>query len=201
MKKFYIFDFDGTLVNTFYDSVIAYNKALKQHGLPEYDFESLETVDYLDFGSKITDDMDVLITYGQILENDKKIYMRPYPNVKEVLKQLVDEGNKIAICSNRIQDQLLEYTQEFFEDIPFTDIIGYVPDGAYKPQPEMMNQILDNVEYKKEEIVYIGDRTIDIETAQNVELDVIIVTWGQGNEETYKHEYPIKVIDDMKELL
>ena len=29
MKKFFIFDFDGTLVNTLDDSVIAYNESLK----------------------------------------------------------------------------------------------------------------------------------------------------------------------------
>jgi phosphoglycolate phosphatase len=36
MKKLYIFDFDGTLVNTFHDSVIAYNKALAKHGKDIY---------------------------------------------------------------------------------------------------------------------------------------------------------------------
>lgn len=201
MKNFYIFDFDGTLVNTFYDSVIAYNKALKKHGLPLYEYESLDDVDYQDFTSNMTEDMDVLFTYGEILKKDKKIYTQPYPNVKLVLKQLIEDGNELAICSNRLQDQLIEYSQEFFEDIPFTHIIGYMPNGAFKPQPQVINRILDNVKYKKEEIVYIGDKLEDIQTAQNVNIDAVIVTWGQGNKQVYENDYPIKIIDNMLELL
>ena len=66
MKKFYIFDFDGTLVNTFYDSVIAYNKALKQNNLPEYTYESLDQIDYSDFINSMTEDMQVLKLYSTI---------------------------------------------------------------------------------------------------------------------------------------
>jgi phosphoglycolate phosphatase len=64
-----------------------------------------------------------------------------------------------------------------------------------------MNRILDNIEIEKDEIVYIGDKKTDILTAQNVELDVIIVTWGQGDKEAYEDDYPIKVIDNVVELL
>lgn len=201
MKKLYVFDFDGTLVNTFYDSVIAYNKALEKHGLPLYEYDSLDDVDYHDFTSNMTSNMDVLETYGEILTNDKKLYTQPYPHVREVLKQLADNGKELAICSNRLQNQLLEYTQQFFEDIPFTHIIGYIPDGGFKPQPQVINRILDNVEYERDEILYIGDKQEDIETAQNVGLDMVIVTWGQGNKETYDNKYPIKVIDNINQML
>ena len=162
MKKFYIFDFDGTLVNTFYDSVIAYNKALKQNNLPEYTYESLDQIDYSDF---------------------------------------IKRGNEVAICSNRSQEQLEYYTEKLFPEINFKYVIGYTPEGGFKPNPEVMNRILNNVNYKKGEIVYIGDKKTDIVTAQNVELDVIIVTWGQGDEEAYYDNYPIKIIDNVKELL
>lgn len=201
MKKFYIFDFDGTLVNTFYDSVIAYNKALKQYGLPEYSFESLDDIEYADFINNMTDDMQVLKLYSKIYEECDKEYTLPYEGMNDVLKELIKRGNKIAICSNRSQEQLDDYTNKLFPDINFEYVIGYTPEGGFKPNPEVMNRILDNIEIEKDEIVYIGDKKTDILTAQNVELDVIIVTWGQGDKEAYEDDYPIKVIDNVVELL
>ena len=201
MKKFYIFDFDGTLVNTFYDSVIAYNKALKQNNLPEYTYESLDQIDYSDFINNMTDDMPVLKLYSKIYEESEKEYTLPYDGINEVLKELIKRGNEVAICSNRSQEQLEYYTEKLFPEIDFKYVIGYTPEGGFKPNPEVMNRILNDVNYKKEEILYIGDKKTDIVTAQNVDLDVIIVTWGQGDEEAYYDNYPIKIIDNVKELL
>ena len=72
MKNLYIFDFDGTLVNTFYDSVLSYNKALKKHNLPQYEYDKLEDIDYTDFVNSMTHDEKVLNTYKEIYETSKK---------------------------------------------------------------------------------------------------------------------------------
>lgn len=201
MKRFYIFDFDGTLVNTFYDSVIAYNKALKQEGLPEYPYESLEDIDYTDFVNNMTDNMQILKVYSKIYEESEKEYTLPYEGISAVLAELIKRGNKLAICSNRSQKQLDNYTKKLFPEIKFEYVIGYTPDGGYKPNPEVINRILDNINYEKDEIVYVGDKKNDIVTAKNVDIDAIVVTWGQGDEETYTDDYPLKVIDTVEELL
>lgn len=201
MKRYYIFDFDGTLVNTFYDSVIAYNKALKQSGLPEYPYESLEDIDYTDFVNNMTDNMQILNVYSKIYEESEKTYTLPYDGINTVLAELIQRGNKLAICSNRSQKQLDEYTRKLFPEIKFEYVIGYTPNGGYKPNPEVMNRILDNINYDKDEIVYVGDKKNDIATAKNVDIDAIVVTWGQGDEETYNDDYPIKVINTVEELL
>lgn len=201
MKKYYIFDFDGTLVNTFYDSVIAYNKALRQFGLLEYSYESLDDIDYTDFINNMTDNMQVLKLYSEIYEESEKEYTLPYTGITEVLIELIKRGNKLAICSNRSQEQLENYTKKLFPNIKFDYVIGYSPEGGFKPNPEVMNKILNNIEYEKDEIVYVGDKKTDITTAQNVDIDAVIVTWGQGDKEAYTDSYPIKIIDQVEELL
>lgn len=201
MKRFYIFDFDGTLVNTFPDSVIAYNEALKQHNLPEYPYESLDDIDYTDFINNMTEDMQILKLYSKIYEESEKKHTLPYEGISTVLEELLRRGNKLAICSNRSQEQLENYTKKLFSGIKFEYVVGYTPDAGFKPNPEVMNRILDNIDYNKEEIVYVGDKKTDILTAKNVDIDVIIVTWGQGEPEAYTDDYPLKVIDNAGELL
>ena len=93
MKKLYIFDFDGTLVNTFYDSVISYNQALKEHNLPEYEYESLDQIDYTDFVDNMTDNMTVLETYSKIYENSEKEHTLPYNGITTVLEELINDLN------------------------------------------------------------------------------------------------------------
>ena len=51
-----------------------------------------------------------------------------------------------------------------------------------------------------DEAVYIGDSKTDIATANNAEIDCIIVTWGYGDENAYKDDYPISVVDDISQL-
>ncbi|HII08771.1 MAG TPA: HAD family hydrolase, partial [Methanosphaera sp.] len=170
-------------------------------GLPEYPYESLEDIDYTDFVNNMTDNMQILNVYSKIYEESEKTYTLPYDGINTVLAELIQRGNKLAICSNRSQKQLDEYTRKLFPEIKFEYVIGYTPDGGYKPNPEVMNRILDNINYDKDEIVYVGDKKNDIATAKNVGIDAIVVTWGQGDEETYNDDYPIKVINTVEELL
>lgn len=201
MKKLYIFDFDGTLVNTFEDSVIAYNKALEKHNLPVFQYNVIDDVVFEDFISFMGSDDNILETYEGIYENSPNIHTKPYPGISDLLEKLNSENADLAICSNRIQYLLNILTRKFFDNIDFEYVVGHNIGEVFKPDPKMINKILDNVSYDKKDIVYIGDRLTDIETAKNAGIDVVIVTWGQGNPEDYDNDYILKVVNSPMEIL
>ena len=53
----------------------------------------------------------------------------------------------------------------------------------------------------KEEVIYFGDKDVDILAAERAEIDMVVVKWGQGNENDYANPYPLKAIDSPKDIL
>ena len=41
----------------------------------------------------------------------------------------------------------------------------------------------------------------DIEAAKAASIDMVLVTYGQGNDEAYSDSYPIKIIDNVNEII
>lgn len=211
MKRLAIFDFDGTLFDSVCDVVICFNKTLAMHGFPTLTLE-----EYLDrLGGDIDEIVSLVLkenntaenielvkdTYGKIYSALPKDNTRPFDGAHEVLKALQERGILLAINSNRSNDSIMSYVDEFFPDIDFQAIEGHNPDYPSKPSPFAAEKMMRECAVSKDETIYIGDSITDIKTAQNVEIDCILVSWGYGRKEAFESDYPLKTIDDIHDLL
>ncbi|AGN16927.1 MULTISPECIES: HAD family hydrolase [Methanobrevibacter] len=202
MKKLYIFDFDGTLVDTLYDSVSAYNKALEKFNQPIFPFKTADDINFEEFISFMGSDEDILEEYMDIYIRSPKDHTKPYDGILETLAELNSNPDiTLAVCSNRMDDLLRMLVLKLFPNIDFKYVIGHIRDEPFKPDPFLINKIIKSEDFLKEEIVYIGDRYTDIQTGKNVDVDVIVVKWGQGSDDAYLDDYPIKVVDKPSEIL
>ena len=210
MKKLYIFDFDGTLFDTVDDVVICLNRALEVH-----DFPTLTSSEYVErLGGNINEIVSLILkdkntpenielvkeTYLPIYEESPKKNSVPFEGIKNLLEKLQDKEVFIAINSNRTTDSIKYFTDKFLPGIDFLLIEGHNENYQSKPSPIGVNKILDKANVEMDEAVYIGDSKTDIATAKNAEIDCIIVTWGYGDENAYKDDYPISVVDDISQL-
>lgn len=211
MKKLVIFDFDGTLFDSLDDVVICFNRTLEIHGFP-----TLTREEYLDVVGGNIDEMVSLIlkdqnthenieivkeTYEKIYSASPKVNTLPFPKTHELLKALQEKGFSLAINSNRSNNSLKYYADKCFSDIDFVAIEGHNPSYPSKPSPCGVKRIIRKLKVTKDETIYVGDSITDIKTAQNAEIDCILVSWGYGRKDAFESDYPLKEIDDICDLL
>ena len=99
----------------------------------------------------------------------------PYNSILEILKDLRNNGLKIGVVSNKFDSAVKELCKKYFEDL--IDIaIGQAGDVPKKPAPDGVLKAIKLL--GAENIVYVGDSGVDVQTAKNANIPCIGVTWG-----------------------
>ncbi|HMM06114.1 MAG TPA: HAD family hydrolase [Clostridiales bacterium] len=197
-KKLYIFDFDGTLVDTITDVAICFNAALAQFGFPIHDLAlykhfvggNLETVvARLLPPHEMTEEniTKVKTVYRELYLASDKPNTAPFSGITEVLLQLQKNQKKLTIHTNKAQQLTDALCQRFFGQIDFLAVVGYDPLYPSKPDPWGVRYLMEKARVTAEETLYIGDGLTDVLTAENAGIDCLYVTWGQGKQGDTDH--------------
>ena len=212
MKKLVIFDLDGTLLDTIADLAESANYALKQLGYPTHDVETIRTF----VGNGINKLLErALPSHEQTEEN--VIRMRshfvpyydvhnadlsnPYPGIVSLLEDLQAKGIQIAVASNKYQEATVKLVKQYFPNIDFVEILGQREGINVKPDPTIVFDILQKADVSKEDILYVGDSGVDMQTAINAGVDAVGVTWGFRPRAELESFQPMGLIDKAEELL
>ena len=180
-----IFDLDGTLLNTLEDLKNSTNFALNELGFPKRSIEEVRCF----VGNGVRKLIERAVphscdkeTIEKCLEIFKKNYSEnmynntaPYNSILEILKDLRNNGMKIGVVSNKFDFAVKELCKKYFEDL--VDIaIGQADDVPKKPAPYGVLKAIKLL--GAENVVYIGDSEVDVQTAKNADIPCIGVTWG-----------------------
>ena len=185
--KTYIFDLDGTLLDTLHDLWVSCNYALRENGMPERTLDEVRRF----VGNGVKKLMERAIPQG--LDNPKfdvtyetfrKHYLvhsldttKPYSGIPELLANLKKHGKHMAVVSNKFYVATQELCRHFFGD--YIDIaIGERENIRKKPAPDTVNEAIRQLGVGREDAVYIGDSDVDVMTARNSNMPCISVLWG-----------------------
>ena len=207
--KTFLFDMDGTTMNTLDDLHDAVNRTLRLHGYPERTPAQIR--DATGNGAKDliaqslpqgvdTPDFDaVLQDYRAWYEAHSCVKTAPYPGTVETLRELQRRGAAVAIISNKNDPAVQALGEKFFPGIP---VLGEVPPLPRKPAPDMVDAMLQKLGASRDDAVYIGDSEVDIATARNCRMDFIGVSWGfRGREKLLEIAPKATVVDTWEEFL
>lgn len=196
--KTVIFDLDGTILDTLEDLKNAVNHTLNFYNYPEKDLEFVRKA--IGNGTQVLIKRCTPCTiseedYRKVFSEFKSYYLshyadytRPYEGIKDLLGALKGKC-LIAVVSNKDNDLTQNLINKEFPGL-FDIIQGSYLDRPKKPDPYLIDKILDENNIRKEDCLYIGDTNIDKESALNAGLDYRLVSYGYRTKEELEKMCP-----------
>jgi len=211
MYEIYLFDLDGTLLDTLDDLWAAVNAALRSQGFPLRKKEEVRSFVGNGIGKLIERAIGVKNhpKFSVVLEEFKRFYKehckdrtKPYTGVLELLETLNARGKKCAVVSNKADFAVQELTREYFGKLICFSIGENESAGiAKKPAPDMLLNAMRVLGGTPKNTVYIGDSEVDLQTAKNAGVPCVSVSWGFKEKEFLTAHGAKLLVDTPKEIL
>lgn len=186
--KVIIFDMDGTLLDSKKDITISVNYIRDLHyNLPplseEFIVEAINmevrNLPKLFYGTEFYEDKDRdVFEIHYAMQCTQNPYL--YDGVKETLQKLTACGIKLSVATNASTPFAIRMLEHLQVANMFDMIIGADKVALSKPDPEMLNDILNhyNFDRAKHQAWMVGDNSKDMLSAKNAGIYSIFATWG-----------------------
>jgi phosphoglycolate phosphatase len=207
MIRAVLYDFDGTLADSFGAITASTNHVRQLHGFPILTEETVR--EYVGLG--LPNLMQTLVPgvdieqavqeyrahHGSVLQTGTKLL----PGVLHTLQTLHQRGIPQAVCSNK----RVEFTKQLVREMDlsqyFCEVIGPEDVGHPKPHPAMLLEAVNRLKISVSEAVYIGDMSIDVETAKAAKMQVWIVPDGAKGQYSAEAAGPDRMLKTFTEIL
>jgi len=210
MKNFdlIVFDWDGTLVDSTAHIAKSIQNAYADNDLPVPNEAAakhviglglVDTFNYLSPDLTKEQHLGIVDRYRHhFLDADKTIHSFKY--VTEGLQNLVDRNYLLAVATGKSREGLdLALTKVDFGHMFSITRCG--DEGFPKPNPDMLNFIMDDLGVFPDRTLMIGDTTHDLLLAHNAKTKSIGVTYGAHEKNKLAALNPLACVDSFEELM
>lgn len=180
--KHFIWDFDGTLFDSYPIIIATLRAALQEYG---HDCDPVEAMRlmlqnigvaqhyYADkFGIVYEDLIETYYSHHNRL--NPQLAAEPMADVEKVLKKICESGRKNYIFTHRKCSTTAQYLEKYGLSQYFTEIVGpEAPNFAYKPSPDSLLYLMDKYGMTAEDAVMVGDRDCDLGSARNAGIGTV----------------------------
>ena len=206
----YIFDLDGTLLNTLPDLARLTNMVLEERNWPQRTVE--EVLSFVGHGGRYLlsraipagtpDELldEVFARWRELYPTYGHAMTKPYEGIPEVLDALKERGAKLAVLSNKFDAAVGQVIAEHFPGV-FDIARGECDEIPRKPDPAGLRMVMRQLGVAPERVAYVGDSVTDVRTALTAGVFCVTVTWGYGETSALKAEGAQVLIDNPFALL
>ncbi|MBQ8537167.1 MAG: HAD family hydrolase, partial [Clostridia bacterium] len=197
------------LLDTLQDLANSANLALKKNGLPPHPTDAyryfvgdgVHNLIRRALGDRQELFDQVMADYRAIYARNREINTCPYPGIEAMLEALRQRGIKVCVFSNKPDSDTQAVIRHYFPHYPFEVVRGSLPGVGVKPDPAGANAIVKALEIPKEELLYAGDTSTDMDCARNAGIASIGVTWGFRLREELEAHQARWIVDDPMEIV
>lgn len=208
--KGFIFDLDGTLLDTLPDLVYVTNLALAKEGFPARTEQEILT--FIGNGAfslvlQATPDYATEEQSRRAYQAFRNLYgicgmdrTRQFNDMQQTLESLKAKGCLLGIMSNKFEQGVKDIEQRFFPQL-FTTTHGETEAIPRKPDPTGLLLCAQEMNLEPNQCIYIGDSKTDMTAAHRAGMLAVGVTWGYQSLDTLNEGSPDVLIENPSELL
>lgn len=204
----FLFDLDGTLIDSLEDIANSCNKTLKDLNLPQRSKEDIRK--YIGSGANelfrgLLEDDALIPKAVDIFKNyyakSPITHTKTFDGVIEILELLTSKNKKLAVISNKPLELSLIILKALNIEHYFEKIVGPETYNQRKPSPIPVIKTLESLDVSSEKSILIGDTHADIESAKNANIYSALASWGYVKLKDLKPDFVLNNIYDIKIFL
>lgn len=203
MNKVLLFDFDGTIADSF-NNLLEITKSLaSKYNLPKLNSKQINELRSRD-AKTIMEILKIPIYKIPLMAHDvRKLQseqiakLEAFKDMPKTLHKLKDKKFILSILTSNNEDNVKKFLTNNHINI-FKNVYG---DAGIFQKARAIGKFLKKNHYNKDEVIYIGDEIRDILACKKVGIKIVSVTWGYNSKESLIKNKPDFVANTPKDLL
>ena len=183
----YIFDLDGTVLDTLPDLVNLTNMVLREHGMPEHTSDEVNS--YVGNGARVLlqraasagasdEEIDAMLErWKGLYPEHGHAFTHPYAGMPETLDELKRRGAKLGVLSNKFDAATRSVIAKHYPGV-FDIVRGESPETPRKPDPTGLLRMIADLGVLPARVAYVGDSGGDMTVAVRAGAVPVGVSWG-----------------------
>jgi phosphoglycolate phosphatase len=187
--KAVLFDLDGTLINSLHDIADSMNRVLIKKGYETHDYDAyryfigrgLRNLVSNTLPNSERTEQNITNLFQELLQDYEYNLLNKttlYKGVSELLNDLTDRKIRLSISSNKPDAFTKQIAEELLKPWHFEIVLGSGSSFPRKPDPSAALFICNEMGLQPKDFLYMGDTSIDMETASAAGMYGVGVAWG-----------------------